>query len=120
MMPASVKRMSSPVEPAGKQVFAIVLFLVLGAATGYIYLLLPELLLLVLLVLIAAMALGAWQLKKPWLPALLLTAGVLAPVVTFHRRGDPSDTSPMSSVLIASIVAALLGACGGHGAAHDC
>lgn len=84
-----------------------------GLASGYLYLKISDLMILAVAVLIAAMALGAAEPRRPWLAAILLSLAVPAAAIVVRRQHIPVYSGQVESALVAGLASAILGAYAG-------
>jgi hypothetical protein len=96
-----------------KQSLLSLLAILLGLGCGYLYFASSDLMILALLVLVAAMALGVAAPGKPWLWALLLALSIPAATVITHLRGEQVGAGRIEAALAAGFASALLGAYSG-------
>lgn len=96
-----------------KQICLAVVAVGLGLASGYLYLMSFDLMILAVLVLASAMALGAAQSRRPWIVALLLSLAIPMAAVLVRMRGLPVYSGQIESAAVAGLASALLGAYAG-------
>ncbi len=96
-----------------KHVLVGLLALVLGFGAGWLYFSMQDLMILALLLLIAALALGATLPERPWLSAILIAVAVVIAAFVFRHAGTPVPSGRIGSACAASLASGILGAYAG-------
>lgn len=101
-------------HPSTVKLLSIMLLaLLFGLGSGYLYFATADLMILALAVLVVAMALGAAEPRKPWLWTLLLAVFIPAAALIVRFRGDPLSAGRIEAAFAAGFASAFLGAYAG-------